>query len=85
MTDFAPIIEVMITQAGDLNVHYRLHPSTLDTRQYGEIIASVVGQVARMISMEGNFVEAKVRAEVIHFMLNELERPTAEVTTESLQ
>lgn len=82
---FSPIIEVLVAQGGDLTIHYKLHPSTLDTKMYGEILASVLGQVARMISLEGNFVEAKVRSEIIHFLLSELERPTAEVTTEMLQ
>jgi DNA phosphorothioation-dependent restriction protein DptG len=80
---FAPIIEVLLSETGD--VGYRLHSCSLDTRMYGEIIASILGQVARMMSQEGNFVEAKVRAEITHFLLNELERPTAEVTMQRLQ
>ncbi len=79
----SPFIEVLVNDAGDIS--YRLHPTTLDTRIYGEVIATLVTQVARMMAHEGNFVESKVRAEVIHFLLDELDQRTAVVTTEMLQ
>lgn len=78
-----PIIEILL--ADDGVVSYKLHPCSLDTKSYGQVFATLTRQVAKMMHVEGGFPEGKVHAEIIHFLLNELEAQTAEVETRMLQ
>lgn len=78
-----PVIEVMLSEAGDLS--YRLRACPLNTQQYGEIFATLVRQVAQMMESEAGYKRALVISQILEAFLRELDSPSAEVETRMLQ
>lgn len=78
-----PIIEVSVDEAG--NISYRMRPSSLDTKAYGEIFATLVRLVAQMMESEAGYKRAVVISQIFEAFLKEMNAPTAEVKSAMLQ
>lgn len=81
MTD-PPIIDVTL-DLGQIN--YRTRTSHLDTRAYGQIIASLVHLTAKMFATEGGFDEKDIERDILKHFNQEIEHPTSETTMSQLQ
>jgi len=78
-----PIIEVLLSEKGEIS--YRLRVSPLDTRQYGQVFATLIRQLAAMFRSEAGFPTELAELEVVVAMMDELKKPTAEVETRMMQ
>jgi hypothetical protein len=77
------IIDVTVNAAGQID--YRLRTSTLSTKEYGEILATLAGLIATMMASEGGFDETTVRREILRYFADEVKAPTAQTMMSQLQ
>lgn len=77
-----PIIEVTLERG---KLEYRTRTSHLNTRDYGQIIASLVRLTAKMFATEGGFDEKDIEKDILRHFHEEIRNPTTETTLSQLQ
>ena len=77
-----PIIEVTLERG---KLEYRTRTSHLNTRDYGQIIASLVRLTAKMFATEGGFNVEEIEKDILKHFDEEINHPTTETTLSQLQ
>jgi hypothetical protein len=78
-----PIISVTLDENGKSS--YRIGLCGISTRDYGEIFATLVRLVAKMIATEGHYDEKDIEHEILQHFNQEVREPTTHTSMNQLQ
>jgi len=76
------IIEVSLERG---KIQYKMRPCALNTKDYGEIFASLVRLSAQMLATEGHFSQNELEQNILQAFRQEISNPTTETTMSQLQ
>ena len=69
------IIEVTLAERGFIS--YRLHPSPLTTKVYGEVLCDLANHLAQMMASEGNWPVDLVYRQIVKHLIEAIEEHPA--------
>lgn len=81
----APIIIIEIAIAADGRLSSRLRPCHLSTKDYGELTAKLLRQIAAMLAGEGGFDESLCYAQLLYYLGEAIEPRREEIKPAVLQ